>query len=100
MVHNRRNPEGHMSPLFFSTLQTFNGVQIVNVDLPTSFGVTPLHSNILVAASEIDGTGAPFIGDTSIEILNVAPFENAVKVRVNVLSNSPINFRLAFVIWP
>jgi hypothetical protein len=89
-----------MPPFFFSTVQNFNGVQIVNVDLPASFGVTPLNSNILVAATQLDGTGAPFIGDASIEILNVAPFENAVKVRVNVLWNSPIEFRLAFVIWP
>jgi hypothetical protein len=89
-----------MPPFFFSTLQTFNGVQIVNVDLPASFGVTSLNSNILVAATQIDGTGAPFIGDASIQILNVAPFQNAVKVLVNVLWNSPIEFRLAFVIWP
>jgi hypothetical protein len=89
-----------MPPHFFSTLETFNGVQIVNVNLPASMGVTPLSSNILVAASQIDGTGSPFIGDASIEILNIAPFENGVKVRVNVLWNSPIQFRLAFVIWP
>jgi hypothetical protein len=89
-----------MAALFFSTLETFNGVQIVNVNLPASMGVTPLNSNILVAASQIDGTGSPFIGDASIQILNVAPFENGVKVRVNVLWNSPIQFRLAFVIWP
>ena len=89
-----------MPPFSFSTLENFNGVQIVNVDLPASFGITPLHSNILVAATQLDGTGSPFIGDASIEILNVAAFESAVKVRVNVLWNSPMEFRLAFVIWP
>jgi hypothetical protein len=75
-------------------------VQIVSVNLPASFGFTPLSSNILAAATQRDGTGSPFIGDASIEILNIAPFENGVKVRVNVLWNSPIEFRLAFVIWP
>jgi hypothetical protein len=73
-----------MPPIFFSTLENFNGVQIVNVNLPASFGVTPLSSNVLVAATQLDGTGSPFIGDASIEILNIAPFENGVKDRVNV----------------
>lgn len=89
-----------MSPIFFSTLETFNGVQLVNVPLPSSFGVTSLRSNILVAATQLDGTGAPFIGDASIQVLNIAPADNGVKVLVNVLWNSPIEIRLAFVIWP
>jgi hypothetical protein len=89
-----------MSPIFFSTLETFNGVQLVNVTLPSSFGVTSLNSNILVAATQLDGTGSPFIGDASIQILNIAPADNGVKVLVNVQWNSPIEIRLAFVIWP
>jgi hypothetical protein len=89
-----------MQPFFFSTTRTFNGVQLVNVDLPPEWGVTAQKSNILVAATQLDGTGSPFIGDASIEILNIAPAENGVKVNVNVLWNSPILFRLAFVVWP
>ncbi|MDR3702029.1 MAG: hypothetical protein P4L56_20440 [Candidatus Sulfopaludibacter sp.] len=89
-----------MQPLFFSLTQTFNGVQTVNVDLPKEFGVLPLRSNILAAATELDGTGAPFIGGAAIQVLDIAPFQDAVKVRVNVLFNSPVTFRLSLVIWP
>src|ERR1039458_3871490 len=59
-----------------------------------------LHSNILAAAVELDGTDAPFIGGAAIQILDIAPSQNAVQVRVNVLFNSPVRFRLALVIWP
>ncbi len=89
-----------MLPIFFGTLETFNGVQLVNVPLPASFGVTALHSNILVAATQLDGTGSPFIGGVSIQVMNIAPADNGVKVQVNVLWDSPIEIRLAFVIWP
>jgi hypothetical protein len=72
-------------------------VQTVNVDLPKEFGVLPLRSNIL-AATELDGTGAPFIGGAAIQVLDIAPFQDAVKVRVDVLFDSPIIFRPALVI--
>jgi hypothetical protein len=90
-----------MQPFFFSVTETFNGVQTVNVkNLPPEWGVTALHSNILAAAVELDGTDAPFIGGAAIQILDIAPSQNAVQVRVNVLFNSPVRFRLALVIWP
>jgi hypothetical protein len=89
-----------MQPFFFGTTRAFNGVQLLNVDLPQEWGVTAQESNILAAATQLDGTGSPFTGDASIEILNIAPAENGAKVNVNVLWNSPILFRLALVVWP
>lgn len=85
---------------FFSTTRTFNGVQLENVDFPPERGVTAQKSNLLAAATQLDGARSRFTGDASIEILNTAPAKSGVKVNVNVLWNSPILFRLAFVVWP
>jgi hypothetical protein len=77
-----------MRPFFYSVTESFNGVQTVKVaNLPAEWGVTALHSNILAAPTALDGTRAPFIGGASIQILDIAPSENAVQVRVNVMWN-------------
>jgi hypothetical protein len=87
------------APYFFSNAHTFSGVQTVNENIP-GLGITPKNSNILVAAVELDGLGTPFIGGAAIQVMDIAPAQDGVSVRVNVLWESPITFRLAYVIWP
>lgn len=62
-------------------------------------------SNALLSAAEVTGDGVPFQGDASVEILNVfcsgdPAGSGSVHVRLNVLSDEPLNIRLAFVLWP
>jgi hypothetical protein len=86
-------------PFFFSNTHTFNGIQTVPESIP-GLGITPKNSNILVAAVELDSLGNPFIGGAAIQVMDIAPEQDGVSVRVNVLFDTPVTFRLAYVIWP
>lgn len=86
-------------PSFYSINFTGNGVHRIDQALP-GLNVSKTHSNILAAATQVDDLGAPFIGAASIQVLNIAPDEDAVHLYVNILWDSPITIRIAFVIWP
>ena len=85
---------------FFSTTTLSNGVQDVPMQLPPEWGVTGNRSNILAAACELNEAEQPFVGKASVQVLNIAPGDNSVVVRLNILWDYPINVRLAIVVWP
>ncbi len=93
---------------FFST--TINGKGLLSLPfnpnkIDARMPVINELSNCLVAAAEVDGDGVPFQGAASVEILNVfcsgdPKGSGSVHVRLNVLWDTPLNIRLAFVLWP
>jgi hypothetical protein len=86
-------------PFFFSVGGLGNGVLRVPARFPAEWGVKS-QSNILAAATELDGNGNPLFGDASIQVLNIVPEDNGVQLFINILWGAPINWRVAFVIWP
>jgi hypothetical protein len=93
---------------FFSTIingkgvldEVFNPSQI-DGRMPSVNGL----SNVLLSAAEVTGDSVPFQGDASVQILNVfcsgdPKPSGSVHVRLNVLWDTRLNIRLAFVLWP
>ncbi len=93
---------------FFST--TVNGNGVLDLHFPPNqidSRMPPVNdeSNVLVSAAQLGGDGLPFQGAASVQVLNVfcrgdQPGSGTVYVRLNVLWESPLAIRLAFVLWP
>jgi|ERR1700733_13145645 hypothetical protein len=93
---------------FFSTTVNGNGVLSLHYipnQVDARMPAVNDQSNVLVSAAQLGGDGSPMQGDASIQVLNVfcrgdQPGSGTVYVRLNVLWDSPLNIRLAFVLWP
>jgi hypothetical protein len=55
------------------------------------------QSNVMVSISEMTADDVPFIGNASMSVANVAPFDHGVWVRVNVAWDEALRFQLMFV---
>jgi len=81
----------------------FHGFGVIDHTVPPgAFGVnTTRFSNILGSVAEIDPDGERFIGDASMEVLNIAPKANGtVHVRINVGFFRPLNGIVGLVYFP
>jgi hypothetical protein len=56
-----------------------------------------VDSNVMCSISEMNDSGVPFIGNAAMSVLNVAPFNNGVWVKVNIAFDRDLNFQLMFI---
>jgi hypothetical protein len=80
---------------FASFEETGHGVIEKECPIP---GLTPF-STVLASAMELDGRGLPFQGLASIQVLNITPANDRVKVRLNLEWGSDFRVRVDLVSW-
>ncbi len=78
----------------------FRGHGVVDVDVPQP----PVRSDSIAVASAAElgifgGEEQPFIGNASIQVVNIAPQDNGVlRVRVNIMWDNDLNVRINGVV--
>ena len=92
--------DAELSPGAFSTFFTWrgNGSVRLNCSHPS------INANARVVASISEYNTDPrqnrFVGDASMQIYNVAPYNGGVVIRLNVSWNSPLNVRIDVLVEP
>jgi hypothetical protein len=75
----------------------FKGHGVVDLNVPLLNAGVGTDSRIVASATELGifgGEEAPFIGQASIQVLNIAPGKDHALIRVNILWGSDINVRI------
>jgi hypothetical protein len=86
-----------MNPFYWD----FRGQGVMDVEIP--FAPVNPHSIVLASATEVQvleggGFSLPFIGVASVQIINVAPQNGLVRIRVHIMWEEPLFVRISGIV--